>query len=276
MKPANYDFLSKLLREKSGLVLSEDKMYLLENRLAPVARKRGMADLDVLTDTLRTSADAGLLSDVIQAMTVNESYFFRDKTPFNTFKQHTLPALMPTRTAKKELRIWSAAASTGQEPYSLAMVLKQDIRVAGWRFDILGTDLSSAVLEKAKVGLYSQFEVQRGLPIDLLVKYFKQVNDMWQLDAAIRAMVRYKTYNLLENIRTLGTFDVIFCRNVLIYFDPPTKTKILNEMSRMMPPDGQLFLGGAETVVGLTDRFKPIPGQRGVYSINGTALKAAS
>jgi chemotaxis protein methyltransferase CheR len=264
--PTNVQYLRETLKTRSGLVLTDDKNYLLESRLGPVARKHGFESLDLFIDDIRAKRDNARLREITEAMTINESYFFRDNTPFDTFRKHTLPALVQARGNTRQLRIWSAASSTGQEPYSLAMILKEEAaKLTGWRIDILGTDLSPTVLEKAKVGLYSQFEVQRGLPIQMLVKYFQQVNEMWQIDSSIRAMVRFREANLLENIRSLGNFDVVFCRNVLIYFDQATKGKILGEIAQMMPEDGVLFLGGAETVIGVTDRFKPIPGQRGVY-----------
>ena len=168
----------------------------------------------------------------------------------------------------------SAASSSGQEAYTLAMVLKEEgAKLAGWKIEILGTDISTEMLEKAKAGLYSQFEVQRGLPIQLLVKYFKKTAEMWQIDPAIRAMVQFREYNLLHDLKPLGQFDVVFCRNVLIYFDQPTKTRVLDNMSRVMPDDGFLYLGGAETVLGISDKFKPVPEQRGVYATTRAPAK---
>jgi chemotaxis protein methyltransferase CheR len=267
MNGDDFDFVCRLLRQRSGLVLGRDKLYLLESRLIPLARKRGLKDLDELIAKVRLGGDQALLRDVTEAMTTNESFFFRDAKPFEIFQKETLPCFLKTRADRKTIRIWSAACSTGQEPYSIAMLLKEEqAKLAGWRIEIVATDLSSEVLEKAKAGLYSQFEVQRGLPIQLLVKYFAKAGEMWQIDAGIRGMVRYRTANLLEDLRPLGQFDVIFCRNVLIYFDQPTKTKVLERMSEIMPADGVLYLGGAETVLGVSDRFKPMPGQRGVYA----------
>jgi len=148
------------------------------------------------------------------------------------------------------------------------MILKEEAaKMPGWRYEIVGTDISNEMLEKAKAGLYSQFEVQRGLPINLLVKYFKKQNDMWQIDASLRSMVQYKELNLLGEFRGLGKFDVVFCRNVLIYFDQPTKGAVLQKIAALMPDDGALFLGGAETVLGISNKFKPVQGQRGVYGL---------
>jgi chemotaxis protein methyltransferase CheR len=200
-------------------------------------------------------------------MTTNESFFFRDSKPFELFQAETLPMLLRTRAQRRSIRIWSAACSTGQEPYSLAMILREEAaKLAGWRIEIVATDLSTEVLEKAKVGLYSQFEVQRGLPIKFLMKHFAQVSEMWQIDASIRAMVKFRELNLLEDLNPLGQFDVIFCRNVLIYFDQLTKRTVLERMAKLMPADGVLYLGGAETVLGVSEQFKPVPGQRGVYA----------
>ncbi|ARJ66771.1 chemotaxis protein CheR [Magnetospirillum sp. ME-1] len=266
MRPEDFDFVAKLLKDRSGLVITRDKAYLLESRLTPVARKRGLKGLDDLVSGLRTAGE-DLLREVTEAMTTNESFFFRDIKPFDQFKNVVLPHLLATRATKKSFRIWSAASSSGQEAYTLAMVLKEEgAKLAGWKIEIVGTDISTEMLEKAKAGLYSQFEVQRGLPIQLLVKYFKKTAEMWQIDPAIRGMVQYREYNLLHDLKPLGQFDVVFCRNVLIYFDQPTKTRVLDNISRVMPDDGFLYLGGAETVLGISDKFKPIPDQRGVYS----------
>jgi chemotaxis protein methyltransferase CheR len=264
--PANYQSISELLKSRSGLVLGPDKQYLLESRLVPIVRRRNLAGLDELAAKLKNGADPALVTEVTDAMTTNESFFFRDNTPFDNFRKTTLPALIAARAGRKQIRIWSAAASTGQEPYSLAMILKEEAaKLAGFKIDIIGTDLSQEVLEKAKAGIYSQFEVQRGLPIQFLMKYFAKVNEMWQIDASLRAMVQYRMANLLDPLTWLGTVDVIFCRNVLIYFDQPTKTMILDRMAKILAPDGALFLGGAETVLGISDQFKSIKDLRGVY-----------
>ncbi|WP_337995952.1 protein-glutamate O-methyltransferase CheR [Oleispirillum naphthae] len=272
MKPEDFDFVAKLLKERSGLVLSKDKSYLLESRLMPVARRRGMKGLDELVAAIRRM-DPALVKDVTEAMTTNESFFFRDTKPFDQFRERVLPALLTARKDKRQIRVWCAACSSGQEPYSLAIILKEmEAKLSGWRIDIVATDLSTEILEKAKAGLYSQFEVQRGMPITLLVKYFQKKDEMWQIDARLRAMVQYRPLNLLTDVRsTLGAFDVIFCRNVLIYFDQETKGKVLADVSKVMSPDGFLYLGGAETVLGISDKFRPIAGQRGMYELSGGA-----
>ena len=269
MKSEDFNFLSDLLKKRSGLIISEDKLYLLESRLVPLARKRGMNGLDDLVKAIRFAPEEQLLEDVTEAMTTNESSFFRDIKPFENFRNAVLPELLEKRANKRSIRIWCAAASTGQEPYSLAMCLREEaVKLSGWRVEIVATDLSKEVLDKASVGLYSQFEVQRGLPIQLLVKYFSQVNDLWQIDSSIRAMVKYLPLNLLKNFSHLGAFDVVFCRNVLIYFEQQTKGEVLDKIAALMPSDGFLFLGGAETVLGICDAFKPMDDYRGIYRLS--------
>ena len=269
MKAEDFDFLSDLLKKRSGLIISEDKLYLLESRLVPLARKRGMEGLDDLVKAIRFSPEEQLLEDVTEAMTTNESSFFRDINPFEHFRNMVLPDMIEKRSNKRSIRIWCAASSTGQEPYSLAMYLREEAaKLTGWRVEIVATDLSKEVLDKATVGLYSQFEVQRGLPIQLLMKYFTQVNDLWQIDSSIRAMIKFQSLNLLKNFSLLGAFDIVFCRNVLIYFDQQTKGEVLDGISSLMPSDGYLFLGGAETVLGICDAFKPMEGYRGIYRLS--------
>jgi chemotaxis protein methyltransferase CheR len=264
--PFDYDYLRKLLKERSGLMLSADKQYLVESRLLPVARRAGVAGLAELIQKLKDPAEEPLVVEVVEAMTTNESLFFRDKIPFDHFRNTIMPALLAARAQQRRIRIWCAAASTGQEPYSLAMCLKEmGSELAGWRTEILATDLSQEVLEKAGAGIYSQFEVQRGLPIQMLVKYFTQVGEMWQIAPEIRAMIQYRPFNLLNDFAQFGRFDIVFCRNVLIYFDQPTKVGVLERMARIIEPDGYLVMGAAETVVGLTNCFKPIADKRALY-----------
>jgi len=266
--PLDYEYLRKILKERSGLDLSVDKQYLVESRLVPLARKAGLPGIGDLVQKMKNGAES-LVADVVEAMTTNETFFFRDKVPFDHLRETMIPALLQARAGRHSLRIWCAAGSTGQEPYSIAMCLKEfGAALAGWRIEIIATDLSNEVLEKARAGLYSQFEVQRGLPIQLLVKYFKQVGELWQLNADIRAMVQHRPLNLLQDFSHLGTFDVIFCRNVLIYFDQETKIGVFTRLAKLMESDGFLTLGAAETVVGLTDVFKPYPEKRGLYRPN--------
>jgi chemotaxis protein methyltransferase CheR len=269
MTPLDYDYLQKMLKDRSGLMLSADKKYLLESRLLPLARKVGVAGITDLVAKMKGGSEA-LILDVVEAMTTNETFFFRDKTPFDHFKDTVVPELLRARVGRRSLRIWCAAASTGQEPYSLAMILKEmGAALSGWRVEIVATDLSPEVLEKSRSGIYTQFEVQRGLPIQLLVKHFTQVGAMWQLNADTKAMVQFRPFNLLQDFAPLGKFDIVFCRNVLIYFDQPTKTDIFKRLAKASESDGYLFLGAAETVVGLTDQYRICPNRRGVYLPNG-------
>ena len=275
MKPDTFERISTLVKERSGIVLTREKEYLLESRLEPVAKRHGLKDVDDIGATIARSVQGPLVDDIIEAMTTNETFFFRDRTPFEHFKDVMLPHLKQSRAKERRMRIWCAAASMGQEPYSLAMLLDEDAFFASWRKEIIGTDISLEALEKAKSGMYSQFEVQRGLPVNLLVKYFKQHGEMWQVNSAIRAAVQYRQYNLLNSFTSFGKFDVVFCRNVLIYFDQPTKSDILERISKQMNPDGFLVLGAAETVIGITEAFKAVPGKRGLFSVNQEAAGEA-
>ncbi len=264
MTPQDYIYLQNLLRERSGLVLS-NKEYLVESRLSPIAKQEGLVSISDLVQKLKSGAK-NLETNVIEAMTTNETFFFRDKVPFDHFRDEVLPQLIKAREGRRSLRIWCAAGSTGQEPYSLAMCVKElGAALSGWRIEILATDLSREVLAKSEKAVYSQFEVQRGLPVKLLVKYFQQTGDVWKLNADIRSMVTHKQLNILNDFSYLGKFDVIFCRNILIYFDPATKTNVYKKLAQSLDKPGMLALGAAETTVGLTDLFKQVPGLRGFY-----------
>ena len=220
MTEAEFDALRIFLKARSGLALSPDKRYLVESRLSSVCTRFKIDSLSHLVREIRAGRSIALEKAAVEAMTTNETFFFRDKAPFDLFQDVLLPKYLKERASTRRLRIWCAAASTGQEPYSLAMLLKEAApRMPGWHIDIVATDISTEVLEKAKAGFYNQFEVQRGLPIRLLVKYFTQVGDQWQIAPEIRAMVDYRYLNLIEDFNRLGQFDIVYCRNVLIYFD---------------------------------------------------------
>ena len=278
MTPQEFDYLRDFFEKNSGLALADGKEYLVESRLMPVAKEAGMDSLSELVAALKCAGSEDLRTKATQAMTINESFFFRDKTPFENFKQIMAPAMLASpRSATRSMRIWCAAASTGQEPYSLAIQIREmEDLLRDWNIDIIATDICQEVLEKAKAGLYSQFEVQRGLPIQMLVKYFQQTGSLWQIDSSIRSMVKYKYFNLLDDYMPLGTFDMIFCRNVLIYFAPETKSDMLARMAKRLRPDGYLVLGAAETVVGISDAFAPVPGARGLYALKPSAASAAA
>lgn len=266
MTEQDFDFLRILLQVRSGLSLSTEKRYLVESRLGMLCRRRGIESIPALVATLRRNPQVELENAVVEAMTTNETLFFRDRTPFDLFRDVILPEKLAANAQSRTLRIWCAAVSTGQEAYSLAMMLDEVApRVAGWKIEILGTDISAEVLEKARQGLYSQFEVQRGLPIQLLLKYFRQEGDKWRLTERIRNMVELRPHNLLESSSQYGQFDVIFCRNVLIYFDVPTKARVMAALAQRLVRNGAFILGAAETVIGITTTLVPDPQHRGLY-----------
>ena len=275
MTEADFAFLRDYLRKRSGLSLGAEKRYLVESRLSPVCRRFGIGTLADLVGTLRLSREGPLERAVVEAMTTNETFFFRDRAPFDLFRDVLLPRAIAARASMRRLRIWSAAASTGQEPYSLAMLIHEAAaQLAGWQIEIVGTDLSTEVLEKARLGLYSHFEVQRGLPVQLLVKHFTQVGEQWRISPKIAGMVSYRPLNLLQPFEHLGQFDIVYCRNVLIYFDAPTKADVLQRIAKVLAPDGAVLLGAAETVIGLTDALAPDGEHRGLYRHPATSARA--
>ncbi|HEX7243459.1 MAG TPA: CheR family methyltransferase [Longimicrobiaceae bacterium] len=270
---ADYELLGRVLQENSGLSLGEGKEYLLESRLAPVAACLGYPGLEGLVQALRRGAPAPVVKSVCEAMTTNESLFFRDGTPFTLLREKVLPALVAARQHTRRLRIWCAAASTGQEPYSVAMTLAGMVpALSGWSVEILATDYSRAALGRAREGVYNHFEVQRGLPIQMLLKHFRQEGNDWRISDEMRRAVTFREANLLDPFGGLGTFDLVFCRNVLIYFDVQTKRDVLERMARVMAPDGYLFLGAAETAVGLTDRVSRVNAlPASIYQVAGAS-----
>ncbi len=266
MNDQDFAFLVQMLKKRSGHVLAKDKGYLLDSRLGPIARKEGFDSVDALVSAMRTRPNERLCAAVTEAMTTNETFFFRDRTPFDLFKNEVIPHLAANRRPGSTTKIWCAAASTGQEPYSLAMILREEAaRLKGIQASILATDISAKVLQKAQAGLYSQFEVQRGLPVQLMVKYFDKDGDLWRIDPSLKQHISFRKFNLLDSFVSLGKFDVVFCRNVLIYFDQATKADVLARLDKVIAPDGFLFLGAAETVMGLSEAFVPVPGKRGLY-----------
>jgi len=271
LPPNKFEFLSQDVRKRSGLVLGQEKAYLVDSRLGPLARKEGFASVEALVDAMMRG-DQRLSVAVSEALATHETFFFRDKTPFDLFENVIAPSLRSSRLGR-QLKIWCAAASSGQEPYSLGMLLDE---LPGLNADILATDMSAQVLEKAKAGIYTQFEVQRGLPIQRLVKHFDQVGDSWRIKPQLRQKVRFEQANLLDDFSRFGRQDVIFCRNVLIYFDIPTKAAVLNRLSSLLSDDGFLLLGAAETVVGLTDSLRPVNGHRGLYAKPALAEKLSA
>ncbi|MFY8113424.1 MAG: CheR family methyltransferase [Rhabdaerophilum sp.] len=252
------DFINKA----AGIVLTTEKAYFVEARLSPVLREEGLPSIDELM-TRAERGDRRLAQRVIDALTTNETFFFRDKAPFDHFRNVIIPELVARRPAGKPLRIWCAACSSGQEPFSLVMVLDElKAQLGGRQVEIHASDISEAILSKAKSGIFNQFEVQRGLPTKMLLQYFQKVGDNWQISPEVVKRVNFFKFNLLEEPKALGTFDVIFCRNVLIYFDRPTRAKIFDKLADRLAPDGFLLLGGAESTFGVTDRFTSHPKER--------------
>jgi chemotaxis protein methyltransferase CheR len=256
----SFNFVSSFIREKSAIVLEPSKAYLVESRLSPIARENGMSSVAELVNALRRPGNRDLSRQVVDAMTTNETSFFRDLHPFEALKSHIIPELMEKRAKERTLNIWSNACSSGQEVYTIAMTLRESFpSLAGWRVRLIASDLSSAILRKAQEGLFNQTEVNRGLPMPLLLKYFTKVGLQWQIREDIRKMVEFREVNLVETWPMLPTMDIVFLRNVLIYFSPETKATILNKVQRIMRADGSLFLGGAETTMNLDTNFIRVP-----------------
>ena len=251
----NYRFLQEHVYARTGIVLDEGKHYLFETRLTPIARQLGLASINDLCFLLRKPGQTEVGRQVAEAMTTNETYFFRDPGHYEAIRTILLPRLRQERADTRTLRFWSAASSTGQEAYSLAMLLLEE-GLADWKIRILGTDFSSTALERARAGQYQQIEVNRGLPTPLLVKYFRRSGINWQLSDAVRRMVDFEIGDLRASMRTMGPFDLVFCRNVLIYFDPETKRKIVHELHGTLFRGGWLLLGGAESVFGVEQWFE--------------------
>jgi chemotaxis protein methyltransferase CheR len=271
----DFEFVAQLLRKRAGIVLTGDKMYLLESRLAPLARKEGLPSIDDLIHVVRARREERLIAQVVDVMTTNETYFFRDKTPFEHLREGVLPALAQARRGAR-IRIWSAACSTGQEPYSIAMMLDQAPQlVQGVPVEIVASDISDRCLERARQGLFTQFEVQRGLPIQLLMHYFTQQDDHWRISERLRGQITFRKQNLIEASAPLGKFDVVLCRNVLTYFDGPTKTEVLERICQQLNPGGLLVLGASESVVGLSTAFEAMQDRRGLFKLAPRAVKAA-
>ena len=270
MTPDELTFMINLLKERSGLTLTPEKAYLLESRLNPIARAKGLDNLSALIAQLKSNPPKDLLVEITEAMTTNESSFFRDGKPFEDFKNIILPAVMEQAGSRKDLRLWSAACSTGQEPYTLSVTwLEEAAKHPGYTLKLLGTDLAQKVVDKAIKGQYSQFEVQRGMPIKTLVKYFKPQEDTsWIAGDQLKAMIDFKTANLLENLTGFGKFDIIFVRNVLIYFDEPTKAKVIDALCNQLEPKGFLFLGSTEVIMESNKaRLELVEGCRGIYRL---------
>ena len=265
MTPESFAFLSDLVKGRSGLALTADRLGFVESRLQPVAWRRGFRNASELVGELKSQRDPALLRETVAAMSTHDSAFFRDDAPFAAFRSVMIPALLKARFGKRELRIWSAGASTGQEAYSLAMILEETPGLKGWNASILATDWDAGVLARAQEGIFNAFEVQRGLPLPMLAKHFRPHRRGWQISQAVRDRVQFRVVNLLDPIEALGTFDVIFCRNVLIYFDATTKETVATRLLCALGDDGYLVLGAAETVLGASRTLLPLAEYAGSY-----------
>jgi chemotaxis protein methyltransferase CheR len=265
----DYDYICRLVLERSAIVLDASKAYLAESRLAPLAEREGMRSLGELVARLRGERFGRLHRKVVEAMTTNETSFFRDVHPFEALRKAILPALVARRGAERRLSVWSAACSSGQEPYSIAMLLHDSFpELAGWRVEITASDLSTAMLARARRGLFSQLEVNRGLPAALLIKHFRKRGADWQIASKIRSMVEFHELNLAAAWPVLPRMDVILLRNVLIYFDLETKRRVLARAREVLRPDGYLLLGAAETTLNLDDSFEQLRLERsGCYRL---------
>jgi len=254
--PNDFEFVRTLARDEAGIILEPGKEYLVESRLQPLARTEGIASLDELLSTIKVASRRDLRCKVIDALTTNETTFFRDIEPFEMLRTNVIPELMDLRKSERKLSIWYAASSTGQEPYSLSMMLREHFpQLLTWNIEQLATDLSPTVLARARQGKFSQLEINRGLPANYLVKYFERSGTEWQLKDSIRSMIKFDELNLIRPWPTMPTVDIVMMRNVLIYFDVETKKQILSRVRRILRPDGYLFLGGAETTMNLDDQF---------------------
>lgn len=263
----DFDILTGKIKDYSGIMIAADKEYLLESRLMPVVRKYGLDELASLVGYMQENKDEALLIEIIESITTNESFFFRDFKPFEFLRDKILPEFFVKHPEKNRFRIWSAASSTGQEAYSIAMNILESSLCAGKKFEIIATDIDMNVIKKAREGAYSQFEVQRGVPINLLLKYFTKEGDRWYIKDNVKQMVAFDKFNLLEQADKLGMFDIIFCRNVLIYFDEATKEKVLKNLAKTMYTHAKLFTGCSESLVGLNVPFQSIEGMYGVFEL---------
>ena len=276
MRPDDIETIRQFVHARSGVVIDPTKTYSIETRLAPVARREGFASIDDLIAAIRDRREDRLIWAAAEALVAGESSFFRDHAPFEAFRDEILPTLAQSRQGRP-IKVWSAACGTGQEPYSLAMILDDErSKMLGVKVELFGSDISERALEKAASGTYSQFEVQRGLPIRLLVRHFDKTDESWTLNARIRQAVRWRRINLLADLRALGQFDVIFCRNAISAFDAQTRRRVLEQLAALLPDDGWLVLGLDETVGGVTEALRAAPGRRGLYTPNPAWRAAAA
>jgi chemotaxis protein methyltransferase CheR len=263
--PAEFDYLRRLVRDCSAIEIDADKQYLAELRLSPLLPEHGVASVQELLLHLRNQQFGTLHHRVVDAMTNNETWFFRDFHPFKALESQIIPEMVTRRTSERQLTIWSAASSTGQEAYSVAMILRDRFSIPQWRYIVLGTDISERVLRRARAGIYSQQEVNRGLPAPMLAKYFQRSGTNWELQSQVRNMVSFRSMNLAGTWNNVPPIDIVLLRNVLIYFDIPVRKRILSGIRRVLRPDGYMLLGAAETTLNLDDNFERVQFENTVY-----------
>ena len=274
MTPGEISVLADLARRRSGVIVDADKTYVIESRLAPIARRQGFTTISELISDLQSRQDETLIWASVEALSSTETQFFRDRAPFHQIAAEVLPAL--ARKGRQAVRVWSAGCSTGQEPYSLAILAEEEGGKNGpMSVDIFASDLSERCLEKGMAGIYTQFEVQRGLPSRLLIKYFDKVDDHWVMSPRIRQMVRMERQNLLTDVKGSGPYDLILCRNVVSAFDPSTARMVLEQIAATLAPDGYLVMGAYETAAHHTPAFRPVPGLHGLY-VRDPSFRAAA
>lgn len=264
--------LFHIVQERSGISLGEDKIYLLETRLLPVARNFSLDNVEMLLQSIQKKEDEAIINEIIEALTTNESSFFRDITPFKLLTDEVIPHVLAHKRPNEKLRIWSAACSTGQEPYTVAMSILNNPKLANQPFEILATDISLHALEIAKKGEYTQFEVQRGIPTPLLIKYFSQHKENWKINSDIQSYVTFEQGNLVREFGDIGKFDIVLCRNVLIYFDQETKKDILTRIAKHMAPHAIIFLGCSESMLVMKDLFDPFDNNTGIHQFKSDTL----
>jgi len=274
LSAADFAYVSELVRREAAIVLAPGKEYLVESRLVPLARQVGAGSVTELIAELRRQPDPDRQHRVVDALTTNETSWFRDREPFAAVGEAVVPELVKSRAAVRKVRVWSAACSSGQEPYSLAMTLRQALPV-GWSYEILGSDISADMIERAEAGEFSQVEMNRGLPAPMLVQYFDRAGAHWRVASALRRDMSFRRLSLTAPLPPLAPFDVIFLRNVLIYFDVATKRTVLRNVTRLLRPDGYLFLGAAETMIGIDDRYQRVTvGRAAAYRLPASAPAA--
>lgn len=255
LSPSAFAYVADLVRREAAIVLETGKEYLVEARLHPLARAAGLPDVSAYVTHLQSPVGRGHRAAVVEALTTNETSWFRDREPFDVLVSHVIPDLLARTESRRKITIWSAACSSGQEAYTIAMLMAEHVVPKGWHVEIVATDIAPSMVQRTQEGRYSQLEVGRGLPAPLMVKHFQRAGTQWQVSDQLRSMVRAQTLNLAAPFPLLPVFDLVFLRNVLIYFDQPTKHAVLSRVRRVMSPDGYLFLGGAETTLGVDETW---------------------